>query len=123
MARTAAAAVSINDADKSKTYLDAIYEANNEEIHIVWMTEKGSVLYDTDGTLGRNYLKMPEIQKAIDEGRGEIVQKHLMTTPKAMWHFGRQTIPFFAFRGANPYPLRFYPVSYLKYFFSSSYFL
>ena len=72
MAQTAAAAVSINDADKSKTYLDAIYEANNEEIHIVWMTEKGSVLYDTDGTFGRNYLEMPEIQKAISEGRGEI---------------------------------------------------
>ena len=83
MARTAAAAVSINDADKSKTYLDAIYEANNEEIHIVWMTEKGSVLYDTDGTLGRNYLKMPEIQKAIDEGRGEIVQKSSDDHPKS----------------------------------------
>ena len=68
MVQTAAAAVSIDEKEESKTYLDAIYAANNEEIHIVWLTEKGSVLYDTDDTLGRNYLDMPEIQKAGSGG-------------------------------------------------------
>lgn len=83
MVQTAAAAVSIDEKEESKTYLDAIYAANNEEIHIVWLTEKGSVLYDTDDTLGRNYLDMPEIQKAIHEGAGGIVQKSSDGHPKS----------------------------------------
>ncbi len=83
MVQTAAAAVSINDADKSRTYLDAIYAANNKGIHIVWLTEQGSVLYDTDGTIGRNYLDMPEVQQAIQKGKGGIVQKASDDHPKS----------------------------------------
>lgn len=97
MAQTAAAAVSLNKASQSLTYLDAIYAANNGDIHIVWVTEKGSVIYDTDGTIGRNYLEMPEIQQAIQKGKGEIVQKSANDHPKS----------YVAYRTADDTILRF----------------
>ena len=65
VAQTAAAAVSMEKAPESKAYLDAIYDGNNKDIHIVWLTDKGSILYDTDETLGRNYLEMPEVLSLI----------------------------------------------------------
>ena len=97
VAQTAAAAVSMEKAPESKAYLDAIYDGNNKDIHIVWLTDKGSILYDTDETLGRNYLEMPEVRQAIREGSGEVVHKSSDEHPKS----------YVAYRTADDTILRF----------------
>lgn len=83
MVQTVAAGLSLEDEEKSKNYLDAIYIANNKDIHIVWLTETGDVLYDTDGDMNRNYLDMPEVQQAISQGKADIVKKSAESHPRS----------------------------------------
>lgn len=111
VAQTAAAAVSIEKAAESKAYLDAIYDGNNKDIHIVWLTDKGSVLYDTDETLGRNYLDMPEVQQAIEEGKGKVVHKSADDHPKS----------YVACRTADDTILRFSKSKTISFFIASDF--
>ena len=111
VAQTAAAAVSMEKAPESKAYLDAIYDGNNKDIHIVWLTDKGSILYDTDETLGRNYLEMPEVRQAIREGSGEVVHKSSDEHPKS----------YVAYRTADDTILRFSKSKTISFFVASDF--
>lgn len=82
MTETAAAAISKDEEEQSKEYLNALYMTYQKNIHIVWIESNGKVLFDTEGTFDRRYLDSPEVLQALQEGVGQSVQKSADAQPR-----------------------------------------
>lgn len=84
VAQTAAAAVSMEKAPESKAYLDAIYDGNNKDIHIVWLTDKGSILTIPMKLLEGIISRCPKSGRRSGRDQGKSFINHLMSIRKVM---------------------------------------
>lgn len=98
VAQTAAAAVSMEKAPESKAYLDAIYDGNNKDIHIVWLTDKGSILTIPMKLLEGTISRCPKSGRRSGRDPGKSFINRLMSIRKVMWRTVRPMIPFFVFQ-------------------------
>ncbi len=78
-----ASAISRNDEDAGKAYLERVHGKNAKNLHIVWLDTDGSVLYDSDNITGRDYTEDIEVQEALNSGEGAVVHKDANDNPKS----------------------------------------
>lgn len=79
-----AGAVSIDDEDRSREYLERIYDDNGRTIHIVWLDRDGAVIYDSDNK-DEDYKSGPEVRQAMESGKGAAVHKDANDSPKSYY--------------------------------------
>ena len=78
-----ASAISRNDEEAGKAYLERVHEKDAKNLHIVWLDTDGSVIYDSDHISGRNYAEGIEVQDALNKGEGAVVHKDANDNPKS----------------------------------------
>lgn len=83
--RTMAMAVSLDNEDSTKDYLQHIYDDNRGIIHIVWLDKDGSVLYDSDNITDEDYASGAEVKEAMEKGTGSAVHKDAKDSPKSYY--------------------------------------
>lgn len=79
-----AGAVSMDDEDRSREYLERIYDDNGRTIHIVWLDSDGAVIYDSDNK-DEDYKSGPEVRQAMENGKGAAVHKDANDSPKSYY--------------------------------------
>ena len=79
-----AGAVSTDDEDRSREYLERIYDDNGRTIHIVWLDRDGAVIYDSDNK-DEDYKSGPEVRQAMENGKGAAVHKDANDSPKSYY--------------------------------------
>lgn len=79
-----AGAVSMDDEDRSRDYLERIYDDNGKTIHIVWLDSDGAVIYDSDNK-DEDYKSGPEVRQAMENGKGAAVHKDANDSPKSYY--------------------------------------
>ena len=79
-----AGAVSTDDEDRSRDYLERIYDDNGRTIHIVWLDRDGAVIYDSDNK-DEDYKSGPEVRQAMENGKGAAVHKDANDSPKSYY--------------------------------------
>ena len=79
-----AGAVSTEDEDRSREYLERIYDDNGRTIHIVWLDRDGAVIYDSDNK-DEDYKSGPEVRQAMENGKGAAVHKDANDSPKSYY--------------------------------------
>lgn len=79
-----AGAVSMDDEDRSREYLERIYDDNGRTIHIVWLDSDGAVIYDSDNK-DEDYKSGPEVRQAMETGKGAAVHKDANDSPKSYY--------------------------------------
>ena len=79
-----AGAVSTGDEDRSRDYLERIYDDNGRTIHIVWLDRDGAVIYDSDNK-DEDYKSGPEVRQAMENGKGAAVHKDANDSPKSYY--------------------------------------
>lgn len=79
-----AGAVSMDDEDRGREYLERIYDDNNRVIHIVWLDRDGTVIYDSDNK-DEDYKNGPEVKQAMETGKGAAVHKDANDSPKSYY--------------------------------------
>lgn len=79
-----AGAVSMDDEDRSRDYLERIYDDNGRTIHIVWLDSDGAVIYDSDNK-DEDYKSGPEVRQAMENGKGAAVHKDANDSPKSYY--------------------------------------
>lgn len=79
-----AGAVSTGDEDRSREYLERIYDDNGRTIHIVWLDSDGAVIYDSDNK-DEDYKSGPEVRQAMETGKGAAVHKDANDSPKSYY--------------------------------------
>lgn len=79
-----AGAVSMDDEDRSREYLERIYDDNGRTIHIVWLDRDGAVIYDSDNK-DEDYKSGPEVRQAMENGKGAAVHKDANDSPKSYY--------------------------------------
>lgn len=79
-----AGAVSMDDEDRSREYLERIYDDNGRTIHIVWLDSDGAVIYDSDNK-DEDYKSGPEVRQAMENGKGADVHKDANDSPKSYY--------------------------------------
>lgn len=79
-----AGAVSMDDEDRSREYLERIYDDNGRTIHIVWLDRDGTVIYDSDNK-DEDYKSGPEVRQAMENGKGAAVHKDANDSPKSYY--------------------------------------
>ena len=79
-----AGAVSTDDEDRSREYLERIYDDNGRTIHIVWLARAGAVIYDSDNK-DEDYKSGPEVRQAMENGKGAAVHKDANDSPKSYY--------------------------------------
>lgn len=79
-----AGAVSTDDEDRSREYLERIYDDNGRTIHIVWLDRDGAVIYDSDNK-DEDYKSGPEVIQAMENGKGAAVHKDANDSPKSYY--------------------------------------
>lgn len=79
-----AGAVSTDDEDRSREYLERIYDDNGRTIHIVWLDCDGAVIYDSDNK-DEDYKSGPEVRQAMENGKGAAVHKDANDSPKSYY--------------------------------------
>lgn len=79
-----AGAVSTDDEDRSREYLERIYDDNGRTIHIVWLDRDGAVIYDSDNK-DEDYKSGTEVRQAMENGKGAAVHKDANDSPKSYY--------------------------------------
>ena len=79
-----AGAVSTDDEDRSREYLERIYDDNGRTIHIVWLDRDGAVIYDSDNK-DEDYKSGLEVRQAMENGKGAAVHKDAHDSPKSYY--------------------------------------
>lgn len=80
-----AESLSMDDEARGKDYLRRVFEENKGIIHIVWLDDKGSVIYDSDGETDEDYLSGKEVKEAMEKGMGSGVHKDANGNPKSYY--------------------------------------
>lgn len=113
-----AGAVSTDDEDRSREYLERIYDDNGRTIHIVWLDSDGAVIYDSDNK-DEDYKSGPEVKQAMENGKAPPSTRTPTTAPRATMPRKRLTDPSSAFPVPVPFLTKDFPPTCRK---SSSFF-
>lgn len=80
-----AESLSMDEEARGKDYLARVFDENKGTIHIVWLDDKGSVIYDSDGETDEDYMSGSEVKEAMEKGMGSGVHKDARGNPKSYY--------------------------------------
>lgn len=80
-----AESLSMDEEARGKDYLGRVFAENKGTIHIVWLDDKGFVIYDSDGVTDEDYASGKEVREAMEKGMGSGVHKDARGNPKSYY--------------------------------------
>lgn len=80
-----AESLSMDEEARGKDYLCRVFAENKGTIHIVWLDDTGSVIYDSDGETDEDYASGKEVKEAMEKGMGSGVHKDARGNPKSYY--------------------------------------
>ncbi|MEE3453093.1 sensor histidine kinase [Dialister sp.] len=80
-----AESLSMDEEARGKDYLGRVFKENKGTIHIVWLDDKGFVIYDSDGVTDEDYASGKEVREAMEKGMGSGVHKDASGNPKSYY--------------------------------------
>ncbi|WP_301859979.1 ATP-binding protein [uncultured Megasphaera sp.] len=83
---TMSIATAIEQTDYPRQYLERVTEQENGRLRITWINEEGKVLFESEYKgLMENHLERPEVQGAIQNGKGTAV-RNSQTLSKSLYY-------------------------------------